>query len=314
MACYYPLKGYKSRHLSKNGKRQLVFKPTEGYIDQPVEVPCGKCIGCRLEYSRQWAMRCIHEASLYNSNCFITLTYDNANLPNDYGLHVEHFQQFMKKLRKRVVKYDTDNNGKSYAVNPIRYYHCGEYGDENLRPHYHALLFNYDFPDKQLYSVKDGNNLYTSELLNEIWGKGFCIIGAVTFESAAYTARYIMKKITGPEAEEHYTRVNPNTGEIFQVAPEYTTMSRRPGIGRKWFEKYKNDCYSMDGITVRGVKTKVPKAYDVWNSDIDKDQMDNIQDKRRKEAFKKREDNTIERLEVKEKVKKSQIQSLQRNI
>ena len=101
MPCYSPLTGYVSREPSKNGKFPIVFDPKKGWIDRSVTVPCGQCIGCLLERSRQWAMRCSHEASLYDENCFITLTYDDEHLPPDGCLNKEHFQKFMKRLRKR---------------------------------------------------------------------------------------------------------------------------------------------------------------------------------------------------------------------
>ena len=117
MACYTPLKGYRSTELTKNGKRKIVFNRNHGFADLPVTVPCGQCIGCRLERSRQWAIRCTHEASLWEKNCFITLTYNDENLPKDGSLDVTHFQKFMKRLRKK--------HGAG-----IRFYHCGEYGDK----------------------------------------------------------------------------------------------------------------------------------------------------------------------------------------
>jgi len=122
------------------GKRAIVFNPKYGYPDMPVELPCRQCIGCRLEYSRQWAIRCLHEASLYDENCYITLTYDDQKLPESYdiknGLDLSHFQLFMKRLRKK------------YGAK-IRFFHCGEYGEDRGRPHFHACIFNHDFQDKK---------------------------------------------------------------------------------------------------------------------------------------------------------------------
>lgn len=129
-----------------------------------------------------WAVRIVHEAQMWPQNSFITLTYRPEDLPQGGSLNVEHYQLFMKKLRAR-------NTGHK-----IRFFHCGEYGEKLSRPHYHAILFNYDFPDKKVFSEKNGNTIYTSELLEDIWGKGFCTIGDVTFQSAAYVARYVMKK------------------------------------------------------------------------------------------------------------------------
>lgn len=240
MACFRPLKGYRSREVNaETGRRSVVFSARTGLLDFPVDLPCGQCIGCRLERSRQWAMRCAHEATLYDRNCFITLTYDDAHLPSDRSLNKKHFQDFMKRLRFRFGE-------------GIRFFHCGEYGEKFARPHYHACLFNFDFPDKVLWKEALGNRLYTSEALNELWPFGFHSIGDVTFESAAYVARYITKKVTGDKAADHYG------GRL----PEYTTMSRRPGLARGWYEKFSADVFPADEVVLRGKRMRPPKYYD----------------------------------------------------
>ena len=103
MACYHPIKAYRARRLNPSGKRGIVFNIKDGYEDMPVELPCGQCMGCRLEHSRQWAIRMMHEASQYENNCFITLTYDNEHLPPDGSLQLSHFQDFFKRFRKKFV-------------------------------------------------------------------------------------------------------------------------------------------------------------------------------------------------------------------
>lgn len=297
MPCYSPLTGYRSKIVNPSGKRGIEFNPKNGYRDLPVQVPCGQCIGCRLERSRQWATRCIHEASLHEENCFLTLTYDQDHIPENFGLNKSHFQKFMKRLRKKY-------NGKK-----IRYFHCGEYGEKTLRPHYHACIFNHDFADKQIFKTSADTNLYTSDVLSNLWPYGFSTLGNVTFESAAYVARYIMKKVTGDQSEEHYTRVDPETGEQYKILPEYTTMSRRPGIGKEWYEKYKTDIYPSDFIIVRGKKVQPPKFYDSMYEHIDQ-----IKALRIKRAKQQAENNTPERLRVRETVKMSQISSLKRTL
>jgi len=240
MPCFRPLSGWRSSAVNpKSGKRSITFNASKAFRDMPVTLPCGQCIGCRLERSRQWAVRCVHEASLYEKNCFITLTYSDQHLPKDGSLDKKHFQDFMKRLRK------------AYG-SKIRYFHCGEYGEQLGRPHYHACVFNFDLPDKKLWKKSEGGDLYVSDSLNEIWGQGFCLLGSVTFDSAAYVARYIAKKITGDQAPDHYK------GKL----PEYTTMSRRPGIGKGWFEKFSSDCYPSDSVVMRGKEFKPPKYYD----------------------------------------------------
>lgn len=181
----------------------------------------------------------MHEASLHERNCFITLTYDDEHLPANRSLDVREFQLFMKRLRK--------------AYGPgVRFYHCGEYGEKLGRPHFHALLFNHDFDDRVHFKTVNGHRYYVSRELAGIWGKGHCIVGDVTFESAAYVARYVMKKVTGEQAAEHYGGLKP----------EYTTMSRRPGIAAGWLDKFRSDVYPDDFVLVRGKKVKPPRFYD----------------------------------------------------
>jgi hypothetical protein len=187
----------------------------------------------------------MHEASLHEHNHFLTLTYSDDELPSDGSLDYSHFQQFMKNIRKR-------NSG-------IRFYMCGEYGELNNRPHYHAILFNLHLPDACYYSRSStGEKIYTSAIIDRAWGRGFCPFGAVTFQSAAYVARYVMKKQTGASSYAHYT--DTSTGVI--RVPEFNHMSLKPGIGRGWFDKYFKDVYPHDRVILNGAKMKPPKYYD----------------------------------------------------
>jgi len=185
-------------------------------------------------------MRILHESSLYRDNQFLTLTYADEHLPAHDSLELRDWQLFMKRLKKRL-------KGRQ-----IRFYQCGEYGDTTHRPHYHAILFNIDFEDKKLLKVTArGDRIYTSAFLDEVWGLGDCYIGSVTFESAAYCGRYVMKKLTGNRKSEYGSRV-----------PEFSTQSRRPGIGKPWLEKWKTDVFPNDFCVINGKKVKVPKYYD----------------------------------------------------
>ena len=235
MPCYNPLEAYIAPGKTDKGKKQIVWKRKDGLT--PINLPCGQCIGCRLNRSVMWATRCMHEAQLYDDNCFITLTFDEEHLPQDYSLNHDYFQKFMKRLRKEIYP------------RKVRYFMCGEYGDDTWRPHFHAILFNWDFPDKIKYSVTGNENPYfISEQLYRLWPFGFHLIGELTFETAAYVARYCVKKITGDDAEAHYNRIitdwNEVTGEItfmkeVSLLPEYARMSTNPGIGYDWLKKYK---------------------------------------------------------------------------
>lgn len=310
MPCYAPLHGYRAR----DGSGRLVQSRSAGWIDIPLEVPCGRCIGCRLERSRQWAVRCVHEASLYSDNCFITLTYDDEHLPVNRSLDKSVFQKFMKRLRKRFVGTDVVvvDGVDTY---PIRYFHCGEYGERFGRPHYHACLFNFDFKDKVPFKETPGGTLYVSSDLFNLWPFGFSTVGAVTFESAAYVARYVMKKITGSFASEHYTYIDEGTGEFYEILPEYTTMSLKPGIGSRWLDKFSSDVFPDDFVVMRGVKMSPPRYYRRrYEVECPKEYL-RLQDRRLKLAVRRKEDNTRERLEVREKVAKARISIFsQRNV
>ncbi len=307
MPCYYPLDGWRSKKPNERGKYPIVFKHTEAQIDEPVKIPCGQCIGCRLEKSRQWAMRCVHEASLHKTNSFITLTYDDDNINEAHSLNKDDWQKFMKALRHKI------------SPHKIRFFMAGEYGtNQDLtslstigRPHFHAIIFNYDFPDKIKHSITNDNMFYTSEELTNVWGKGHCLIGECSFETAAYTARYITKKITGSEAEDHYKRIDTTTGEITYINPEFTLQSRNPGIARDWFLKHKTDL-DKGFITMRGQKMQPPtfykKQFEIYDEQLYEFQKRNAYN----EIDIMDPDNTLDRLRVKEKIKLIRTKSLKR--
>lgn len=301
MTCFHPLKGWRSRYVNKSGKRSIVFNQKDGFSDKPMKVPCGQCIGCRLEHSRQWAMRCVHEASLYDQNCFITLTYAPEHLPEDESLNLRHFQLFMKKLRKKYGP-------------KIRFFHAGEYGAKYRRPHYHAILFNHAFTDMKPWKKSpSGAMLYRSAELEKLWPYGYSSVGHVTFESAAYVARYVMKKITGDQAEQHY-KTETRFGEIFDLKPEYTTMSRRPGIATDWFKRFKSDVYPLDEVVQRGIKMRPPRYYDKMFELEHPDDYRVIKAKRKSAARKHTDDQTPERLRVRERCTQARAQQLIRGI
>lgn len=301
MVCYHPVSGYRSRSADpKTGRRSIVFNSHDGYVDLPVTFPCGQCIGCRLERSRQWAIRCYHEAQLHEENCFITLTFADEHLPEDYSVDLRTWQLFLKRLRKR--------HGRG-----IRFFHCGEYGEKFGRPHYHACIFNFDFRDKVLWKVQNEVPLYTSEDLGELWPFGFSSVGTVTFQSAAYVARYIMKKITGPGAEAHYEWVDSD-GVIHQRKPEYTTMSRMPGLGQGWLSAFTPDVYPSDYVVLNGKKVRPPKYYDRQYEITEERLFRSIRAKRMRGAKKHSDNNTKDRLAVRETVQGAKLNRLPRKL
>ncbi len=300
MACYKPLKAFRRRG---SDAAPVVVRQDAG-VPGDVErlaLPCGRCIGCRLERSRQWAIRCLHEAQMHEATCFLTLTYRPEDIPPYGSLQFSDFQKFMKRLRKRI------------APARVRFFHCGEYGEELSRPHYHCLLFGYDYPDRTFYKEVNGVAYYTSPLCDLDWSHGYVVIGDVTFESAAYTARYCTKKITGAKADDHYLRADPETGEAVWLAPEYCTMSRRPGLGASWYSRYGADVFPDDFVISGGVRSASPRYYrdllEVEDSVLALD----LKEKRKLYAFKRFDDCSPSRLVSREVVKTAQAGFLKRS-
>lgn len=296
MRCFYPLRAYR---LADGSVKVCASREVLNGI--PLQLPCGRCRGCRLERSRQWAVRCMHEASLHDANSFVTLTYADKHLPA-YGsldgpvpgVKPGAFALFMKRLRKE------------FRGEEVRYYHCGEYGERFKRPHYHAVLFGVDFRQDRVESgTRDGQTVWCSRTLEELWPFGRSEIGSMTFESAAYVARYVMKKVTGAAASDHYVSVDEDTGEVWSREPEYATMSRRPGIGSAWLERFSSDVYSTGkrGVVVRGRLAKPPRFYDVKLAEVNPTLADEVMEERRKE-FLSRE---LVPVEVQEEILQSRL-------
>ena len=305
VTCYKPTQAWRSREPNANGKRPLVFDKKLGFADLEVKIPCGGCTGCRLDHSKQWAIRIYHESTLHDHNCFITLTYDNEHLPRSGSLSVRSFQLFMKRLRKRY------GNG-------IRVFYCGEYGEQNNRPHYHAILFNHYFPDMVYWQTKNENDLFTSASLSELWPYGFSSVGSVSFQSAAYCGRYIMKKQTGEKSWDHYKveMTDPRTGEIFMMMrePEFAHGSRNPGIGHDWFHHYNADVFPDDFVVLEGKQMKPPRYYDELLKEHAPAQYALVRAKRKAFAELMADNNTPERLRVRETVKQAQLTQLRRDL
>ena len=310
MPCYHPLQAFRQ----KEGIKFVTYRASPDSLrlaggKDYLQIPCGKCPGCRLERSRQWSMRIMHEASLSKACCFITLTYDNEHLPRDGGLYYKDFQSFMKRLRKHF-----QNQNRN-----IRFYMCGEYGEKNFRPHYHATMFNLEFSDLEFHSKNGrGESLFTSKILTRLWGKGICTIGQLTAESAAYVARYVMKKIGGEPAKEHYKRPHPVTGEIFQVTPEFARMSNRGGIGLSWYESWKDDVYPHDMVIFKNFPCKPPRYYDKKLEQTDPVMHSVLKEARRQKSDAKGRrngfDDSPERLATKEICKLKKLEKLKRQL
>ncbi len=289
MPCYSPLKGF------KNANGGLVFKRSSKTVGK-MEVACGQCLGCRLDRTLMWAMRIVHESCLYENNSFVTFTYrsikecnskqikNGYHVPADYSLNYHHFRDFIKRLRRHFPQ-------------KIRYFHCGEYGEENLRPHYHACLFNCTFDDQFVYQQEQGIITYESATLQNLWPYGFCTIGELNYETASYTAGYILKKITGNRSLDTYLR-NDEYGVAYWVKAPYTTMSLKPGIGAEFYDKFETDFFPSDVSPVpgKGIIKKVPRYYETILKNSDPATHKMVKQLRKAWMEKHREDFTPERL------------------
>lgn len=213
----------------------------------PEFLPCGKCLGCRKQQARDWSTRMYHESQLHNDACFLTLTYGDEDLPSDLSLNKKHPTDFLKRLRHHAPTF--------------RYYSVGEYGDENKRPHYHAIVFGFAFPDRTPWMRNSTAPLYRSDLLERNWGHGYATVQDVTTASIRYVARYVNKKLG---QIHNYERFDSITGEVWSVKPEYALMSRRPGIAHHWIERFWHEVYPSDFTVVDGAKAKPPHYYDRW--------------------------------------------------
>lgn len=297
MPCFHPITAYQV----KPG-RPLLFKVPAG-LAKIMAVPCGMCHGCRLERSRQWAVRCVHEASLYHENCFITLTYDSKIKDPGFSLDYRDFQLFMKRLRKR------------FPNNRIRFFMCGEYGEIGSRPHFHACLFGFNFPDRQVFrSLPGGCSLSSSVLLSELWSFGFATIGEVTFESAAYVARYVMKKELGPDAGKVRRIVDVTTGLYLERCHEFCKMSLRPGIAKGWITRFQSDVYPHGRCVSRGFEAVPPRFYDLQFKAVDPVGHAGMLLRRSVSRDAVFDDNSPDRLRVKEVVSKSRLALKRRSL
>lgn len=289
MSCYHPLARITENAMPFLPERFWSRFSNGGYIcsldelnfikeriyplrsDMYQQIPCGHCIGCRLDYSRDWATRCVLEAKQYKYNVFLTLTYNDENLPYTYlcdkidGTVTEvpvlvrkDLQDFLKRLRFYWDKnYDPSKpNTPNFCCesSQIRVYYCGEYGEIGHRPHYHLILFNCQIPDLEpIKKSVDGSTLYTSKTISDLWhNKGFVSIGAVTWNSCAYVARYIMKKSKGQTAKDEkelFCYEDPVSGVFVDGLPsEFVGMSRRPGIAKTWYDKNSDTIYTFDKV------------------------------------------------------------------
>lgn len=290
MACYHPSEVAVERKLL--GQRKADF----------VTVPCGSCLGCRADQARQWMIRIVHEGLVTDYHkgrtippMFVTLTYEDKRIPENGSLAPEDFRLFIKRLRRF-------NSGRR-----LTYYGCGEYGSVTDRPHYHAVLFGADFPDRIEYTRRNGAPVWVSEALGALWPSGLHELTASTPATAAYVAGYVRKKVSKRYNRTHYSRVNPLTGELVEIQQEFSRMSRRPAIGRRWIEQFWRDVYPRDFVVIEGRPMKPPRYYDKWMEDNQPEVMEEVRYQRYLDA----EHIGDEKLIMKEKVHRARVDLFQ---
>lgn len=300
MPCYHPLKAY-YRINESTGKKKLAFvdcndlpfyeKDGERY-SMKIEIPCGQCIGCRLEYSRQWALRCVLEAQQWSNNYFLTLTYDDEHLPppmpdvidEETGEVFSYFPHsplapsdlrlFLKNFR-RQLEYHYDHKN-------LRVYYCGEYGSLSGRPHYHVILFNCPVLPLQFWKYnQDHRPMYNCEFIDKIWKNGYSVIAEVNWNTCAYVARYMLKKHKGKDSKQYY--------DDRGLVPEFTGMSRRPGIARDFYERNKHTIYKTDEVFCIGSQGKAqvlrpPRYFDRLYDVDDPDSLEELKTRRLRKA------------------------------
>lgn len=321
-------------HVEKSNGiwRKIYDKHNSAFAERSVRkfdwLPCGKCIECRLRYSREWANRCMLELQYHKESWFVTLTYDDLHVPHAFYDEIDKetgeitpmfnltlvkkdISDFMKRLRTNYERF----LGKE---NHLRFFACGEYGGKTQRPHYHLIIFGLELPEGDLKPVSHRGtyDLFSSKFISKAWDKGFNTVGAVSWDTCAYTARYILKKQKG-DASVIY--------DMLGIEPEFTLMSRMPGIAKRYYDEHKEEIYKFDTIWMKlkekGYKCKPPKVYDRYYDVDDPDRMKSIKDNRKaiaegqqRKICEETKLNWLEYLMILEANKESKIKGLERRL
>lgn len=300
MGCDFPIPAYRSPEVGPSGKRLLTFNPVKSVrSDTSIGIPCGQCRGCRLDRARDWAIRISHEAKSYEHNQFVTLTFRNEHLPPTGSISKRDVQLFVKRLRKH------------FPGRTLRYFACGEYGGKLGRPHYHLVIFNLELPDLVRLKWTSYGWLYRSATLEKLWPFGFVTTGSVNFNSAGYVARYSLKKITGDKAAAHYEKIDPTTGEVYQLEPEFRLCSLKPCIGEAHALAHKSDFFPSGYLVHRGRKIPVPRAY---KRTLTEEEQEQLKRDAKRAALPHKSDQTMARRIVKAQVRDARIKALKRTL
>lgn len=275
MACTNPKKAWLYGHTETGKKRYIFYKHEDiSESQEPILIPCGSCLSCKLTHSKDWAIRLEHQQQMTEKSAFLTLTYNDEHLPQDNSISKKTFQDFIRLLRLHL----------SFNKNiRIKYFGCGEYGDSkttNLRPHYHIIIYGYDFPDKTYWkTTESGAEIYRSRELETLWQFGYSSVGEVNYDSAAYVARYTIKKA---KDIKQYELVDTNTGELIKRQKPFILMSK--GIGEEWYKKYQRDTDKDYLLNNKLIRQKVPRYYDKLRDKYKPGTLDKIKEERQKRA------------------------------
>lgn len=324
MPCTAPIRGVRDRDGVVRLRRGVADARLFGTGKNPeLELPCGRCLDCKIKRSGDWAVRAVHEASLHDRNCFLTLTFSDEGLAlrelqngtHPFDLDVADWQGFAKRLRQELTRqqrrFEKQMGLPKQPVKGFRFFQVGEYGDEGNRPHYHALIFGQDFTGEgELWKDNKGNPKWRSSSVEKCWPYGFAELGELTPETINYVCRYVTKKLYGPKAIEALERIDSHTGEIVTVRPELATMSRGGrsklgGIGSRWIDQWLEDTFKDDSVIIKGKRTAVPRYYTKRLEQKDKDLFEVIRQQREEKAKKRAAHNTPERRAVRAQVTKA---------
>lgn len=292
MACYRPLLAWQPA----NGG-QLAFKGSYGH--SPLQIPCGQCIGCRIDRATEWGVRITHESKLYDYNSWLTLTYAE----NPLSLVKSDLQGFLRALRQSERR-------RKKEVPKIRFFGVGEYGEKLSRPHFHVCLFNYWPHDSKRWDDQS----HKSDYLEKIWGRGMVDVRQLTWQRAVYLGKYSLKKVGGEMAKEHYTKLDPATGSMVELQPEFALMSRKPGVGNDWYNRYVSDYLPCDNVVIDGQKRRVPKYYWRKFQETDPDTAEVVKATRKQLMEVHADNNTDARLKIREQVAVLKAQAIQRKL
>jgi len=265
VACHHPFRMW--RH---NGK--VTLRRPESDDREAVDMPCGGCLGCRMDRARSWAIRNRLELAYHEKACWTTLTYSDENLPAYRSIRRDHLSGYIKRLRARL------------SSEKIRFFGCGEYGERGGRPHYHAILYGIGGDETSILKA---------------WPFGHVGVHALTPSAIKYVAGYCAKK-EGWHGEFREV-LDKSTGELYGREAPFLLMSRRPGIGgeaRKHFLSWSR--YAV----MDGTKFPVPRyLHEAFKKDADPQLVEEVQFER----WKHRKALTRDELDASEAVAKARL-------